>query len=62
MAEFCLDCWNQINHRRDTERNWVLSKEPDLCEGCGQWRRVIVAPRIHRLLYDLHHRKKQWQQ
>lgn len=58
MAEFCLDCWNRINHREDTKRDWILSEELDLCEGCGTRRQVIVAPRKHKLLYDLLHRKK----
>lgn len=58
MAEFCLECWNRMNETRDTERDWVLSEELDLCEGCGQWKRVVVTVRKHKLLYDLTHRKK----
>lgn len=45
MAEFCLDCWNQINESQDTEKDWVLSKEPELCEGCGKYVPVIVRER-----------------
>lgn len=55
MAEFCLDCWNQINGKKYTERDWVLSKELDLCEGCGMWKRVIVKERSHKIFYDLLH-------
>lgn len=45
MAEFCLDGWNQINESQDTEKDWVLSKEPELCEGCGKYVPVIVRKR-----------------
>lgn len=45
MAEFCLDCWNQINESQDTEKDWVLSKEPELCEGCEKYVPVIVRER-----------------
>ena len=45
MAEFCLGCWNQINESQDTEKDWVLSKEPELCEGCGKYVPVIVRER-----------------
>lgn len=49
MAEFCLECWNRINHTNDTEADWLLSKELDLCEGCGEWKHVIVKPRFWKL-------------
>lgn len=55
MAEFCLDCWNRINECDDTQRDWILSRELDLCEGCGEWKPVLVVPRRHKLLYDLLH-------
>ena len=57
MAEFCLACWNRLNHTESTGRDWLLSKEPDLCEGCGEWKAVIVRPRRAKLLYDLTHRR-----
>ena len=43
MAEFCLQCWNRLNDRRDTEKDVTLSKEVDLCEGCGKLCRVVVS-------------------
>jgi len=43
MAEFCLDCWNEISESNDTEKMYFLSKEPDFCEGCRQWKPVIIA-------------------
>lgn len=45
MAEFCLDCWNRMNESHDTEKDWVLSEEPELCEGCGNYVPVIVTER-----------------
>ena len=53
MAEFCLSCWNKLNDCNETEFDWVLSAEPDLCEGCGQWCPVIVRPRRCKLFYLL---------
>lgn len=34
MAEFCLECWNRLNNLNLTEKDVVLSKNLDLCEGC----------------------------
>lgn len=45
MAEFCLWCWNRINGTEDNERKYILSKDLDLCEDCGEWKHVIVAER-----------------
>lgn len=43
MAEFCLDCWNKLNGTNYTEKEVVT--EVDLCEGCGQWKPVVVYVR-----------------
>lgn len=45
MAEFCLKCWNEINKTDDPASKYILSKELDLCEGCGKRTHVIVAQR-----------------
>ena len=58
MAEFCLDCWNRLNRERLTERDVILSREYDLCEGCGEVRRVVEGERTFKFFYDLTHRKK----
>ena len=40
MAEFCLDCWNKLNGTHYTpDQVWL---EEDLCEGCGEWKPVVV--------------------
>ena len=46
MAEFCMDCWNKMNETEDSPRRYVLSWELDLCEGCGEYKRVVVAERL----------------
>ena len=58
MAEFCLDCWNRLNKETLTERDVILSREYDLCEGCGEVRRVVEGERTFKFFYDLTHRKK----
>ena len=42
MAEFCLDCWNKIMETNDPKRKYVLSRKPDFCEECGQWKPVFI--------------------
>lgn len=51
MAEFCLDCWNKLSSKRFTEKDYVLSRKPDLCEECGEWKPVIVRVRRWPWLY-----------
>ncbi len=46
MAEFCLDCWNKINEAHDSKWRYAFSWDKDLCEECGQYKRVIVAERF----------------
>lgn len=58
MAEFCLDCWNRLNKEKLTERDVILSREYDLCEGCGEFRRVVEGERTFKFFYDITHRKK----
>lgn len=53
MAEFCLSCWNRLNGRSDPAYKYVLSKDLDLCEGCGQITHVIVKARSFPGLYRL---------
>lgn len=53
MAEFCLDCWNKLNKTQCTEKEYVLSKELELCEECGQWKPVILRVRRIPALYTL---------
>ena len=45
MAEFCLECWNRLNETTYDEKKYVISKDLDLCEGCGEWKPVIIMER-----------------
>ena len=45
MAEFCLERWNILNRTDDPEEAYVMSWDLELCEGCGEWKRGIVAKR-----------------
>lgn len=55
MAEFCLDCWGKISGEEATESQYVLSEELELCEGCGELKRVSSGGRmIKESLYDFY--------
>ncbi len=43
MAEFCLDCFNKISGSAYSPRCFHLSKKPELCEECGEWKPVIIC-------------------
>ena len=43
MDEFCLTCWNQLNGTNDSPDQYIISKEKDLFEGCGEWKTVIIS-------------------
>lgn len=61
VAEFCLDCWNELNGTHYTEREMVVDHEEfDLCEGCGEWKPCIVVERgpLGRLIWSITHRAK----
>ena len=45
MAEFCLDCLNKLNGRNDPKSKYIISRDLDLCEGCGEWKHVVVMER-----------------
>ena len=41
MAEFCAECWKEM-FPQDQNKKFVVSKYLDLCEGCGEYKRVII--------------------
>lgn len=51
MAEFCLECWNRINEKEDKASKNIISKDLDLCEGCAQWKNVIIAEKKYYYMY-----------
>ena len=46
MSEICLDCLNKILKTNDAETRYVISRDLDLCEQCGQYKRVVVKMRF----------------
>ena len=40
MAEFCEDCFLKYNPEC-AGKPLILSKDRDLCEGCGEYKRVV---------------------
>ena len=44
MAEYCKDCFKKLNPQVDVHR-MVMSREMELCEGCGQLRPCVVRLR-----------------
>ena len=42
MAEFCLDCFNKMNETDYAEDEVEISKDLELCEGCGEYKRVVI--------------------
>ena len=55
MAEFCLECWNKLNHSDYTERDYVLSEDLDLCEGCASFKPVVLCRRsfLSAIVFDM---------
>ena len=45
MAEFCPDCWDRLTGTKDSRKRYMISKDLDLCEGCGEMKPVIVLPK-----------------
>lgn len=41
MAEFCLDCLRKIDNKDYWRIQVKLSKDLELCEGCGQMKRIV---------------------
>ena len=52
MAEFCKDCFLRMNG--DTYANRIiLSRDLDICEGCGEWKRVVEEIRYRTPIDDI---------
>ena len=50
MSEICLECWNKIHRTNDAKKQFVFTKELDLCEECGERKPVIIVMRKGYLL------------
>lgn len=45
MSEICLDCLNKISGKNDGKMKYILSRDLDLCEECGELKRVVIVER-----------------
>lgn len=45
MSEICPECMDRLCGTRGAKWKYIISKESDLCEVCGQYRPVIVVSR-----------------
>ena len=49
MAEFCLDCFNEYvlpeGYKKRTEKDVTLSDALELCEGCAEYKHVVILDR-----------------
>ena len=54
MAEFCVDCYNEMFNFNNPEEDYILSDYPELCEGCGKMKHVVIMERKDVLFYRVH--------
>ncbi len=52
MSEMCFDCLNETMQGKADPRKYVYSKSLDLCEGCGEYKQVVLCKRGS--LYYIH--------
>lgn len=52
MAEFCKECYVKICGGNENDK-FVLSRELDLCEGCGEYKQVVVRIKPKNILKRL---------
>ncbi len=46
MAEFCFECFKEMMEIEDEEWRYLLTDEPELCEGCAQYKAVVIKERF----------------
>lgn len=52
MSELCLNCYNKIMQTNDSKHKFILSLRRDLCEECGQYKRVIIRAKWRYILWE----------
>ena len=45
MAEFCFECFNKISGNKQKKWTYIISKDLDWCDVCGEWKHVVVSKR-----------------
>ena len=52
MSEICVDCWNKGLEKPDKPSKFIRSWGLELCEECGQYKRVIIRYKLRYILAD----------
>ena len=52
LAEFCIECFNRIMGADYALERFIISKDYDLCEECGEIKPIIVRVKRRYLLAD----------
>ena len=52
MSEICLDCYNKFENTQEKPKKFIMSRKPDLCEACGQYKRVIIRYKLRYIFAD----------
>lgn len=42
MAEYCYGCYKKYLNGKMTERELIISNYLDLCEGCADYKNVVI--------------------
>lgn len=45
MSEICFECLNETLGGRLEKKKFIISKDLDLCENCGEYKQVVIAQR-----------------
>lgn len=55
MADFCVDCLNKLEEAVPPKPKsaYILSKELELCEECGQYKHIVIVERKYYWLRKL---------
>jgi len=53
MAEFCIDCFNKMNSTDFSKEKYILSNNLELCEGCGEWKHIVIMEQRGYSIYDV---------
>lgn len=52
MSELCLECLNQLMGTNDPPQKYIISRNEDLCEECGEWKPVVIAIKRRYLIQE----------
>ena len=52
MAEICLECFSKYFLTGEYPSHYLVSKDMDLCEECGQLKPVVIRKKYKHLFAD----------